>query len=444
MDWYHQPRGPRLAPAHRDCPLDFSYLADEHFGGAVLGGGSGAALTITDLTRHVSALLRSDDILQDVWVRGEVSNFSRAGSGHLYFSLKDEGACVGCVMWRSAAARLGFQPQPGMQLIAHGQIDVYQQRGQYQLIIDSLVPDGAGALHLALEQARARLLAEGLLDTQRKRPLPAFPRRIAVVTSLSGAAVRDICVILRSRPFPPDIVLIPALVQGEGAERSLCAGLELANSHSGADLIIIGRGGGSLEDLWCFNSERVARAIASSRLPVISAVGHETDYTLADMAADLRAPTPTAAAELAVASRDQQIALYAHLEQRARAALASRVERARLRLDGLQLRAPLAHPVWMIERRRQRLDDLHGRLLRARSHCLQRWQHRLALTVGKLQGVNPLATLARGYAAVTRLPENDALSSVEQVRPGDRLRVHLADGSIEAEVLKVRGKKINE
>lgn len=424
--------------------MDFSNLADELYGGAVMGGGSGAALTISSLTRHVSALLRSDDILQDVWVRGEVSNFSRAGSGHLYFSLKDEGACVGCVMWRSAAARLGFQPQPGMQLIAHGQIDVYQQRGQYQLVIDSLIPDGAGALHLALEQSRARLLAEGLLDSERKRPIPIFPRRIAVVTSLTGAAVRDICVILRSRPYPPDIVLIPALVQGDGAERSICTGLELANAHSGADLIIVGRGGGSLEDLWCFNSERVARAIAASRLPVISAVGHETDFTLADMVADLRAPTPTAAAELAVEFRDQQIAQLAYLQQRAQYALTARLERARLRLDGLQLRAPLAHPIWMIERRRQRLDDLQGRLLRARTICLQRWQHRLALTVGKLQGVNPLATLARGYAVVTRLPESDALTSVEQVQAGGRLRVHLSDGTVDAQVLGVRRKSVNE
>lgn len=424
--------------------MDFPYLAEENYGWSVSGGGSDAALSITVLTRHVSALLRCDEILQDVWVRGEVSNFSRAGSGHLYFSLKDEGACIGCVMWRSAAARLAFQPQSGMQLIAHGQIDVYQQRGQYQLVIDSLVPDGAGALHLALEQSRARLLAEGLLDPDRKRPLPAFPKRIAVITSLTGAAVRDICVILRSRPFPPDIVLIPALVQGEGAEMSICAGLELANSRSEADLIIVGRGGGSLEDLWCFNSERVARAIASSRLPVISAVGHETDFTLADMAADLRAPTPTAAAELAVESRDQLIDQYAYLEQRARSALAGRVERARLRLDGLLLRAPLAHPVWMIERRRQRLDDLQGRLLRARGVCLQRWQHRLALTVGKLQSVNPLATLARGYSVVTRLPEQSALTSVEQVRPGERLRVHLSDGTVDTEVIEVREKDAHE
>jgi exodeoxyribonuclease VII large subunit len=424
--------------------LDFPYLADEKYGWSSTGDGSAATLTITGLTRHVSNLLRSDELLQDVWVRGEVSNFSRAGSGHLYFSLKDEGACVGCVMWRSAAARLAFQPQSGMQLIAHGQIDVYQQRGQYQLVIDSLVPDGAGALHLSLEQSRARLLAEGLLDSDRKRSLPSFPRRIAVITSLTGAAVRDICVILRSRPFPPDIVLIPALVQGEGAERSICAALELANTHSGADLIIVGRGGGSVEDLWCFNSERVAREIAGSQLPVISAVGHETDFTLADMVADLRAPTPTAAAELAVASRDELIAQFTFLEQRARNALANRVERARLRLDGLQLRAPLAHPVWMIERRQQRLDDLQGRLLRARNISLQRWQHRLALTVGKLQGVNPLATLARGYSVVTQLPENTALNSVAQVSPGGRLRVHLTDGTVDAEVVEVREKEAHE
>ncbi|MCC2671309.1 MAG: Exodeoxyribonuclease large subunit [Armatimonadetes bacterium] len=412
-------------------PFDF----DDH---AVSGGGSAAALSITLLTRHLSAVLRCDDILQDVWVRGEISNFTRAGSGHLYFSLKDEGASAGCVMWRSAAARLGFSPTSGMEVIAHGQIDVYPQRGQYQLVIDALIPDGAGARQLALEQSRARLLRDGLLDPERKRPIPVFPERVAVVTSLHGAAVQDICVILRSRAHPPDIVLVPAQVQGDLAEASLLTALALANERSGADLIIVGRGGGSVEDLWCFNSERVARAIAASRLPVIAAIGHETDFTLADLAADHRAPTPTAAAELIAAQRDEQIARLIDGERRARAALATRVEYSRLRWDGVRRRAPLARPVELIERQRQRLDDLQARLDRAREVSLQRWQHRLALAAGKLQGLSPLSTLARGYTLATRLPEDTPLTSVGQVKAGDEVRMRLVDGSIDVRVESVR------
>lgn len=405
--------------------------------GTCLGGGSEAALSVTDLTRHLTALVRHDEILQDVWVRGELSNFTRAGSGHLYFSLKDETACISCVMWRSAAARLAFRPASGMQLIAHGQLDVYQQRGQYQLVVDGLVADGAGARHLALEQAKARLMAEGLLDADRKRPLPRFPTRVAVVTSLHGAAVRDICVTLRSRPHPPDVILVPALVQGEGAEASLCSALRMANDRCDADVIILARGGGSLEDLWCFNSEDVARVIAGSRLPVISGVGHETDFSLADLVADCRAATPTAAAELVASSRDELIERAAHYAERTRALLTSRLENAELRLRGVQRRAPLAHPLWMVERKQQHLDDLQARMFRVRHSCLQQWQHRLALAAGKLEGLSPLATLARGYAIVTRLPEETALSSVSQVRLGEPIRVRVADGMLDAEVTQI-------
>jgi len=411
-------------------------LFQPNFQSSGKGGGSEAAFSVTDLTRHLAALVRHDEILQDVWVRGELSNFTRAGSGHLYFSLKDEGACISCVMWRSAAIRVPFQPASGMQLIAHGQLDVYLQRGQYQLVVDGLVADGAGARHLALEQAKARLLAEGLLDPARKRAIPRFPIRVAVVTSLHGAAVRDVCVTLRSRPQPLDVILVPALVQGEGAVASLCAAMRLAN-HCNADVIILARGGGSLEDLWCFNSEDLARAIAGSRLPVVSGVGHETDFSLADLVADHRAATPTAAAELVAAMRDDLIERADYLAQRARSLLAARLENAELRLSGVQRRAPLAHPLWMVERKQQHLDELQSRLLRARHSCLQQWQHRLALAAGKLEGLSPLATLARGYALVTRLPEEAPLSAVAQVVPGDPIRIRLADGALDAEVKHV-------
>jgi len=410
---------------------------DLEVGPSLLGGGSSFALTVSQLAQHLRALVREDVILQDVWVRGEVSNFTRAGSGHLYLSLKDADACISCVVWRSAAQWLSFRPENGMQLLAHGSFDVYAPRGQCQLIIDEIQPDGVGALHVALEQARARLLDDGLLDADRKRPLPAFPRTVALVTSPSGAALRDMCVILQRAVPAPEIVLVPALVQGAGAEQSLCDGLALANRESGADLIIIGRGGGSIEDLWTFNSEALARAIAASPLPVISAVGHETDYTLADMVADVRAATPTAAAEMVVAQRLELWRRYEQAVAAVHALFAGRLENARLHYQGIARSPVLARPLELVESRRQRLDDLNGRLLRAREVCVTRWRHRFALAAGKLDGLSPLATLARGYATVARLPEGEPVKSVESVAAGDRVRIQLADGALEAVVEQV-------
>ncbi|MFN3653232.1 MAG: exodeoxyribonuclease VII large subunit [Armatimonadota bacterium] len=406
------------------------------FGGA-WGGGSAAALSVSHLTTYLSSLIRGDEILQDVWVRGEASNLTRAASGHFYFSLKDDGACLSCVMWRTYARALSFRPEPGMQLVAHGRLTLYAPRGQYQLEVDDLQPDGVGALHLGLEQAKARLLAEGLLDAHRKRPLPAFPRSVAVVTSTTGAAVRDICVTLSRSLCPPRVVLVPVLVQGAGAEESLIRGLRLANERSGADLVIVGRGGGSTEDLWSFNSEALAREIAASALPVISAVGHESDFTLADMVADARAATPTAAAELVTERREEMVVRAQEAVSRARWLVESRLESARLRYRGVAARAVLARPAELVDRRRQRLDDLEARLQRARALTLWRVQQRLALAAGRLQGVSPLATLARGYAAVTRERDGAPLRSAGEVAVGERVRVRLADGSLGTRVEEI-------
>jgi exodeoxyribonuclease VII large subunit len=405
----------------------------------LFGGGSGAALSVSHFTWHLASLVREDVILQDVWVRGEVSNITRAASGHLYFSLKDQGACVGCAMWRTSACRARFRLEPGMQVLAHGAVDIYAPRGQYQLIVDELRTDGAGSLHLSLERVKQRLLAEGLLDAGRKRPLPLFPQRVAVITSLSGAAVRDICVTLQRDPFPPEIVLVPALVQGDGSEESLCCALRLANAESGADVIILGRGGGSTEDLWSFNSEAVSRAVVSSRVPVISAVGHETDFTLADLAADLRAPTPTAAAEMLVAQRADAVRRVDIALRRVQAQFGVRVEMARMRLEALQRRPPLARPLWIVETRRQQLDETEDRLQRAGSAAFTRWRHRLALAAGKMDGLSPLSTLARGYATVLRLPQEEPVASVSALTEGDRVRVRLADGAFESRVTRVTG-----
>lgn len=406
-------------------------------GPSVFGGGSSAALTITHLTQYLGTLIREDEILQDVWVRGEISNCTRAASGHVYLSLKDDGACVGCVLWRSMAGRLKFRPESGMQVVAHGRLTLYAPRGQYQLELDDLQPDGLGALHLALEQTRAKLLAEGLFDGERKRPLPAFPRTVAVVTSLSGAAVRDICVTLRKGPYPPNILLVPALVQGAGAEESLCSALRLVNQRPEVDLILFGRGGGAIEDLWCFNAEAVVRAVAASRIPVICGVGHETDFTLTDLVADHRAPTPTGAAELVAAQREEMLRRLALGMLRARHLFTAQFHASRLRYEGLSRRAPLSRPLWIVDSRRQRLDELNARLLRAREVCLTRLQHRLALAAGKLDTLSPLSVLARGFGSVTRLPEGEPILRVSELGEGDRVRVRLSDGNFESRVTRI-------
>ncbi len=400
------------------------------------GGGTASALSVSLLTRHLAGVVRQDEILQDVWVRGEIASFTRASSGHLYFTLADEGACLSCVMFRSAALFLRFRPEPGMQVLAHGSLSVYAPRGQYQLDVDDLQPDGLGSLHLALEQARQRLLAEGLLDPERRRPLPAFPETVAVITSTAGAAVRDICVTLGRGQPPPTVLVVPAVVQGDAAEGSLCTALRRA-ATCGADVVILGRGGGSTEDLWAFNSERVARAIAACPVPVISAVGHETDFTLADMIADERAATPTAAAERVLALREEMLGRLRTARERAAAALRSRMELGEARLAGVLRRQPLSRPLWLVESRRQRLDELSARLYRLREGLLTRWRHRVALAAGRLESVSPLATLARGYGRVTRA-DGLPLTGIQQVGEGEAVTVTLVDGAFDARVTAVR------
>jgi exodeoxyribonuclease VII large subunit len=394
-------------------------------------------LTVSQVTQHLSALIRHDDILQDVWVRGEVSNLTRAASGHIYFSLKDDGACLTCVMWRTAAARLRFRLEPGQQVLTRGSVDVYAPRGQYQLIVQEAQPDGAGAFHVALEQAKQRLAAEGLLDDSRKRSLPAFPTRVALVTSLTGAVVRDVCVILRAAPQPPSIVLVPAVVQGASAEASLCAALQRAGRESGADLIILARGGGSTEDLWAFNQETVARAVAAAPIPVISAVGHETDFTLVDFVSDLRAPTPTAAAEIVAGRRADVLRRLVTAERHVVTRLGAAARHARARLEALERRRPLAHPLAIVATRQQRVDELLGRVDRLCRRMLTPQEQRLALAAQRLESASPLALLARGYAVVTHPEDGTVVRSAAQARPGDLLGVRLRDGRLEARVESV-------
>jgi exodeoxyribonuclease VII large subunit len=399
------------------------------------GGAAFAALTVTQLTRHLQAVLEADDILADVWVRGELSNLSRPASGHLYFALKDAESCLSCAMWRSRAGRLAFRPDEGTQVLARGRVEVYERRGQYQLIVEELQPDGIGALYLALEQLKRKLEAEGLFEPERKRPLPLFPQRVGIVTSPSGAAIHDLCSILQRGPCPPGIVLIPATVQGEEAASSLAAGIALANLLSQADVLIVGRGGGSAEDLWPFNSELVVRAIAASRIPVITAIGHETDFTLADFVADERCPTPTAAAELIVQLRLRRLEFLAAVPGALAQSLTRAVERERMRLELVASRRGLAEPQAIVERRRQWLDDLGARLARSMERLMERQAHRLTLLGSQMDSLSPLAVLSRGFARVVRLPDEVPVRRLADVAPGGRVRIALQDGTFDAAVL---------
>jgi exodeoxyribonuclease VII large subunit len=390
------------------------------------------ALTVTQLTRYLAELLAADDILQEIWVRGELSNVTYHSSGHVYFGMKDETACLRCVMFRNEARLLPFTLEAGMQILAHGHLDIYERRGEYQLIADDAQPDGLGSLYLAFEQLKMRLEAEGLFAPERKRPIPVFPRLVAVITSPTGAAIHDICTIIRRRCPATAVIVVPALVQGDGAPESLCQAIAAANESAMADVLILARGGGSLEDLWAFNAEAVARAIAASRLPVISAVGHETDVTIADFAADLRAPTPSAAAELIAPDFSEMQRRAAQAEERLLLAMRSRLEDAHDALRGLLARPPFARPLEGVHRRRQEVDDAEDRLRASSRYRLEREALRLAGLAGRLQALSPLSVLARGYAVVTRHPGGEPVRSRADVDPGDVIRVQTRDGAFDA------------
>lgn len=401
---------------------------------SVFGGGSAAALTVSQLSQHLRTLVAQDDIACDVWVRGELSAVSRAASGHLYFSLKDPDGCLECVMWRSVAQWLRFELEPGAGVLVHGHIDLYPARSRYQLVVDQVEPDGQGALFLAFEQLRSRLQAEGLFDPARKRSLPFLPRRVAVVTSLSGAAVHDICTVLRRRCPATTILVIPATVQGDTAPESLCQALAQANGVPGIEVIIVGRGGGSVEDLWCFNDERVVRAIAASARPVVSAVGHETDFTLADFAADVRAATPSAAAEQVAPDLAELALRVTSARARLSHALRRRVAEQRERLRALAERPCLARPQELVERRRQRVDDLAEAMGRAIEAWLRERSGRVAVLAARLDALSPLRVMGRGFAAVEKLPERRVVRAAAEAEAEDRLAIRFYDGTLTTRV----------
>lgn len=399
-----------------------------------------AVLTVTELNRYLKRMMECDPLLGRITVKGELSNCKLHYSGHLYFALKDEGAVVRGVMFRSAASSLSFQPESGQKVIISGRISVYERDGQYQLYADSMQPDGIGALYLAYEQLKARLEQEGLFDVQRKKPIPAYPRRIGVITSPTGAAIRDILNILSRRYRLADVYLYPVLVQGAEAPGELVEALHYFHTTGWADVLIIGRGGGSIEDLWAFNDERVARAIAGCRIPVISAVGHETDYTIADFAADLRAPTPSAAAELAAPSQielgEKTAGYFVRLQQ----AYFSGLEKKRARLKGITDRRVFAKPEEQMDRRRLDLDHLLQRFVRAAEQGERLRRERVSYMAARLQALSPLAVLERGYAAVSDR-EGRGISKVSQLEQGQTLSLQFADGTAWCNVLKIEERR---
>jgi exodeoxyribonuclease VII large subunit len=436
-------------------------------------------LTVSELTALVKAQLETT--FGDVWVEGEVSNLRCPPSGHLYFSLKDRTGQLRAVLFRTGGNRLKFAPADGRAVLARGHLTVYEPRGDYQLIVDYLEPVGLGALQAAYEQLKERLAAEGLFDPARKRPLPALPRRVGIVTSPTGAVIRDMLTILARRFANVQVVINPVPVQGEGAAAQIADAIDELNALGLADVIIVGRGGGSLEDLWAFNEEAVARAIARSKVPVISAVGHETDVTIADFVADLRAPTPSAAAELVVRTKaeltdrvrqlrqetvrsfrllierhrdhvrherraliDPQRTIEAallradDLGERLRLVLPRLLDRQGERITGLSRRLQARSPLESIRAMLMRLGQSYERLVRRVSQQGQARRTQVEHRLAQLHGLSPLAILGRGYSVVRRLSDGRILRSAESVRPGERLTVLLHEGELQATVDEVR------
>nr|WP_199622832.1 exodeoxyribonuclease VII large subunit [Paenibacillus alkalitolerans] len=440
--------------------------------------------SIKELTRYVKMKLESDALLQDVWVRGEISNFTRHSSGHMYFTLKDKDSRIKCVMFAAQAGRMQFMPKDGTRVIARGNVAVYERDGQYQFYIMSMQPDGIGSLYLAFEQLKRKLEEEGLFAAERKRPIPRFPGAIGVITSPTGAAVRDIVITLQRRYPSAPVLLCPVSVQGTGAAPSIVKAIRLMNERREVDVLIVGRGGGSLEELWAFNEEAVARAIASSAIPVISAVGHETDFTIADFVADLRAATPTAAAELAVPHRTELRQTVGHLAQRLQNGLMNQVSRKREKLVRLKRSPFLTDPrrqltmqqavrldrltsaltyrlkttaagakdrFGRLDRRlagtnpreharhaSRRLDMAKLKLLQGMSAQVKDAKHGFALQLKRLDALSPLKVMQRGYSLVYN-ERKQLVKSIEQVQLGDLVRVKLSDGELDCQVWSMKG-----
>ncbi|MDD3114198.1 MAG: exodeoxyribonuclease VII large subunit [Anaerovibrio sp.] len=393
-------------------------------------------VTVSELTKYLANLIAGDNALKNIAVTGEISNFKKYSSGHCYFNLKDKGALIPCVMFRSNAQRMRFQPQDGMQVIAAGAVNVYTDGGRYQLYVSNMAADGIGDLAAAFEQLKEKLAGEGLFDAAHKKNLPVYPKKIGIVTSPSGAVLRDIYRVAKRRFPAVQLVLKPVQVQGEGSSEQIAAAIDFFSRQYPVDVLIVGRGGGSIEDLWAFNEEIVVRAIFRSRIPVISAVGHETDFTLADFAADKRAATPSQAAELAVRDIREISGQLDSMKLRMRNSLRRRLETRAARLQGLLQRTVMSQPKSMLAERHQRLDMLRERLRQGAGRQLKERRQRIAHLTDKLELVNPLGILRRGYGLVQK-KDGAVVSSINSLAADEIIRVQVSDGAFAARVTSI-------
>ena len=395
--------------------------------------------TVTELNNRIKGLLDLDPLLADVCVRGELSNYKIYPSGHHYFTLKDSESSLRCVMFKSSASRLRFRPESGMGVTAFGRVSVYPRDGAYQLYCNALMPEGTGDLQVAFEQLKARLSAEGLFDPAHKKPLPQFPERIAIITSSAGAAVHDMIRILSHRWPMTKVLLLPVRVQGTEAPAEIAGAIRYANEFKVADLIITGRGGGSIEDLWAFNDERVARAIYASKIPVISAVGHEPDVTISDYVADRRASTPSNAAEIAVPDKNEMLDVLRGYDIRSAQAMTKLLDRLKERLSNLESKRVLSDPSVYIDNRRIELDHGRDRLISAQERLLSGKKQSYVRLAASLDAMSPLRVLSRGYAIASK-PDGEPVRSVKGLEAGEQISLRLADGSADCLVQSVTDK----
>ncbi len=394
------------------------------------------AVTVTEMNLYIKELMNRDDVLTDVLVKGELSNFKAHSSGHMYMSLKDENSVMRAVMFRGSASKLNFVPKSGMKVVAHGKISVYERDGQYQLYIDSMQQEGIGDLYAAFEKCKQKLFQEGLFAPEHKKPLPRYPKKVGVITAPTGAAIRDIINVLTRRFSYSDIVLYPVLVQGENSAADIVRAIQYFGETKSADVLIVGRGGGSIEDLWSFNEEIVARAIYECEIPIVSAVGHEIDFTIADFVADLRAPTPSAAAELVVPSQSELTEKFQNVYTKLYSQVNRILERNRMLLSTWAERPVMQNPTLKINEQRMYLDRLRQDLEQSLERELQKKRQGLAVAAAELNSLSPLGVLGRGFS-VAKNKDGKVINSVARAQIGEDIQVLVQDGALEATVKSV-------
>ncbi len=396
--------------------------------------------TISEITKYIKKLLSGDDVLSDLWLGGEISNFYHHDSGHMYFTLKDDSACIDAIMFKGNNRKLKFEPEEGMEVTAHGYVSVYEPRGDYQFYVDKLQPEGEGALYLAFKQLKEKLKKEGLFAEEEKRTIPQLPAKIGVVTSPTGAAIRDILSVVERRFKNVSILIVPSLVQGDKAAGQIVNGIEYLNNRDDIDLIIVARGGGSLEDLWPFNEEKVARKIFNSEIPVISGVGHETDFTITDFVADLRAPTPSAAAELAISNRLQLEKNLENLTHRLFNALDNKISHYREKVKSLTDKRIFIEPEKIFADQMQQVDELSKNLQWNMDRLLNKNREKFNILQSKLDTLSPLKTLKRGYS-ISLTEKNKVIKSVKDVQKNEFLITRVADGEIYSRIQEIKFKE---